>query len=190
MILVLQAHPYPDRSRANRALGRAIEGLSGVQVRSLYDLYPDFAIDVEAEQGALSACSVVVWQHPIYWYTVPALLKLWFEKVLTAGWAYGQGGRALAGKRCLWVTTTGADESGYSATGMHEHPFESFVPVVSQTAKFCGMIWLEPIIVHGAHLVSPGALDAAGARYRARLEALLADERERRAPGAETSPHV
>ena len=87
MILVVLAHPYPDRSYANRALLASLDGLAGVEVRSLYDLYPDFAIDAAAERAALAAASVVVWQHPIYWYSVPALLKLWFEKVLTPGWA-------------------------------------------------------------------------------------------------------
>jgi glutathione-regulated potassium-efflux system ancillary protein KefF len=186
MILVLQAHPYPDRSRANRALGRAIERLPDVEIRSLYDLYPDFSIDVDDEQRALSACSVVVWQHPLYWYTAPALLKLWFEKVLTLGWAYGKGGRALAGKRCLWVTTTGSDEDGYSTAGVHAHPFEAFVPVVRQTAQFCGMIWLDPIVVHHAHHLDPAEIEAAGARYRARLEALLAE----RSPAPEADGHA
>ena len=173
MILVLQAHPYPDRSRANRALGRAIAGLPGVEIRSLYDLYPDFAIDVEDEQRALAACSTVVWQHPLYWYSAPALLKLWFEKVLTLGWAYGRGGDALRGKRCLWVTTAGAPEKAYRPEGMHQHTFEEFVPVMRQTAQFCGMIWLDPIIVLGAHDLPPAELEAVGARYRARLEALI-----------------
>lgn len=186
MILVLQAHPYPDRSRANRALGLAIKDLPGVQIRSLYDLYPDFSIDVDEEQRALAACSTVVWQHPIYWYTVPALLKLWFEKVLTLGWAYGQGGRALAGKRCLWVATTGADAEGYSPAGMHAHPFSAFAPVVMQTARFCGMTWLDPIVVYGAHKITSEELEAHGARYRARLEALLRDD----APSEEASPHA
>lgn len=175
MILVLQAHPYPDRSRANRALGLAIEGLPGVAIRSLYDLYPDFAVDVEAEQRALEACSIVVWQHPLYWYSAPALLKLWFEKVLTFGWAYGPGGRALLGKRCLWVTTTGADAESYTPEGTSEHAFEAFVPAIRQTAKFCGMTWLDPMIVHGVMGMERAELEAAGARYRARLEALLAE---------------
>lgn len=176
MILVLQAHPYPDRSHANRALGRAITGLPGVEIRSLYDLYPDFAIDVEDEQRALAACSVVVWQHPLYWYTAPALLKLWFEKVLTLGWAYGRGGDALHGKRCLWVTTAGAGAAAYTPEGMHQHTFDAFVPVMRQTAQFCGMTWLDPIILHGASSMKPLELEAAGARYRERLEALLAED--------------
>jgi glutathione-regulated potassium-efflux system ancillary protein KefF len=176
MVLVIQAHPYPDRSRANRALGRAIEGLAGVEIRSLYDLYPDFSIDVESEQKALLRASTVVWQHPIYWYAAPALLKLWFEKVLLVGWAYGKGGTALHGKQCLWVVTTGADGQGYSPSGEHRFPFEAFVPVIQQTAQFCGMRWLDPILVQGAHRISLEELEAFAQRYRARLEALAREE--------------
>lgn len=172
MILVLQAHPYPDRSRANQALTDAITGLDGVTVRSLYDRYPDFDIDVPAEQAALTGARVVVWQHPLYWYAAPALLKLWFEKVLTPGWAYGPGQRALRGKRCLWAVTTGGDDDDYAPDGCHRHPFATFVPVVRQTAQFCGMTWLEPFVVHGAHTLDDAALEAAGTRYRQRLVAL------------------
>ncbi len=185
MVLVVQAHPYPDRSRANRALSRAIEGLPGVEVRSLYDLYPDFSIDVAAEQEALLRSSTVVWQHPIYWYTAPALLKLWFEKVLLVGWAYGKGGKALHGKQCLWVATTGADDRGYSSTGEHQHEFEVFVPVIQQTAQFCGMRWLEPIIVKAAHRIPLQELADFGAKYRERLEALAREERD---PGGAGAP--
>src|SRR6185312_3179560 len=114
MVLVLQAHPYPDRSRANRALAKAIEGLEGLEIRSLYDMYPDYAIDVDSEQAALLRAHTIVWQHPFYWYSAPALMKLWFEKVLAHGWAYGEGGTALHGKRCLWVVTTGAGPQAYT----------------------------------------------------------------------------
>jgi len=175
-ILVIQAHPYPSHSRANRALGQAIEGLADVEVRALYDLYPDFSIDVEDEQRALEAASVVVWQHPLYWYTAPALLKLWFEKVLTAGWAYGPDGIALRGKRCLWVVTTGGDEFDYMSSGVHQHVFDTFASVVRQTAQFCGMVWLEPLVVHGAPRLDKAELEVFGNRYRACLTALLAEE--------------
>jgi glutathione-regulated potassium-efflux system ancillary protein KefF len=181
MVLVIEAHPYPDRSRANRALGRALDGLEGVERRSLYDLYPDFSIDVPGEQAALLRASTIVWQHPIYWYTSPALLKLWFEKVLLVGWAYGRGGTALHGKQCLWVPTTGADDRGYAVDGEHAFPFQAFMPVVQQTARFCGMVWLEPLILHGAHRVSLDELQAFGVRYRARLEALVGEEVRARA---------
>jgi glutathione-regulated potassium-efflux system ancillary protein KefF len=101
MIAVLHAHPYPDRSRANRALARAVDDLPGVVVRSLYDLYPDFAIDVDAEQRVLAAAEVVVWQHPLFWYTAPALQKLWYEQVLRpAGRTARAATRSAASSAC------------------------------------------------------------------------------------------
>ena len=113
-----------------------------------------------------------MWQHPLYWYGVPALLKLWCEEVLVRGWAYGDGGTALSGKDCLWVTTTGALPDAYSDGGVHGHPFEAFVPAVAQTARFCGMHWLPiRIVVHGAHRIARrGAAPPPRTHYRARLE--------------------
>src|SRR5262245_21808967 len=173
-VLLLFAHPYPDRSRANRRLLSAAQGLAGVAVRSLYDLYPGFDIDVAAEQSALRQAQAVVWQHPMYWYTVPSLLKHWFDKVLARGFAYGQGGDALTGKRCLWVVTTGGDEAAFSPQGMHRRPLDEFSPVVEQTALFCGMHWEPPLVLHGAHRVADPVLEAAATDYRARLLALAA----------------
>src|SRR5687767_9965001 len=133
MIELIYAHPYPARSRANALLLGAVRELPEVNVRVLYELYPDFAIDVESEQERLRTATAVVWQHPIYWYSVPPLLKLWFDKVLALGFAYGKGGSALHGKRCQWVVTTGGDPPSYGAQGMHSHPFASFVAPVEQT---------------------------------------------------------
>ena len=170
-IVVLHAHPYPDRSRAGHALLDAVKDLPTVKVRSLYALYPDFSIDVEAEQAALVAADVVVWQAPLYWYSFPALLHLWIEKVLTHGWAYG-GGTAIAGKRALWVTTTGAPDSAYQPGAMHGYTFDSFIPPVAQTARFCGMEWEPPIVIHAAHRITKSALDEHARAYRERLVAL------------------
>jgi len=174
MIDLVFAHPYPNRSRANRVLLEAVRRLPGLEVRSLYDLYPDFGIDIEAEQQALTRARVVVFQHPIYWYSVPGLLKHWFDKVLAHGWAYGDGGTALQGKICQWVTTTGGDEAAFTPAGMHAFAFEAFVPPVEQTARFCGMRWESPLTLHGAHRVSEGGLKEHAQRYVERLMALSA----------------
>ncbi len=174
MIFLVFAHPYPDRSRANRRLLEAVADLERVEVRSLYDTYPMFDIDVPREQEALARADVIVWQHPIYWYTVPSLLKHWFDKVLLRGWAYGEGGTALRGKRCLWVATTGGDDDAYRPEGMHGRPFEAYAPVVEQTALFCGMRWEEPLILKGAHRVPEATLEAHAQRYRSRLASSVA----------------
>ena len=173
MILVVYAHPYPARSRACAALLAAIEGRQGLEVRSLYELYPDFDIDGDAERAALERAKLVVWVHPMYWYSAPALMKHWLDHVLIKGWAHGDGGRALAGKDCLWVTTTGGDEKAFSPEGRHAHAFEAFEPAMKQTARYCGMNWLPPIAVRGSHGVPQEALREAGTALRATLDSWI-----------------
>lgn len=171
MITLIHAHPYPARSRAVAALLAAVRDLRNVEVRSLYSLYPDFDIDAPAERGAVGRATALVLLHPLYWYTTPALLKHWFEVVLTKGFAYGEGGTALRGKTCLWAVTTG-DVTEYTGEGRHQHDFSAFTPVVEQTVRYCGMAWAEPFAVHGAHKISDAELADAAARFRKRVQAL------------------
>lgn len=175
MILVIHAHPYPSRSRGVAALLGAVRDLPGVEVRSIYDRYPTFDIDVPAEQEALSRAALVVWLHPIEWYSVPGLLKHWFDVVLSRGWAYGPEGNALRGKHCLWAVTTGGTAEAYSEQGLHERAFAEFAAPVEQTARFCGMTWLAPQVVHGVHVIDAAALAAEAAAFRARLTAFSAE---------------
>ncbi|MEO8935398.1 MAG: NAD(P)H-dependent oxidoreductase [Burkholderiaceae bacterium] len=172
-IALIYAHPYAERSLANRELLDAIGDLSFVEHRDLYDLYPDFDIDIETEQRRIAEVDIIVIQHPVYWYSMPALMKMWIDEVFALGWAYGTGGNALAGKRMQWVVTTGSDLKAYAEDGPHGHPFEIFVAPMQQTARFCGMQWLEPIVVHDSHS-DQAAVAATGQRYRQRLLDLAA----------------
>jgi glutathione-regulated potassium-efflux system ancillary protein KefF len=174
MVLVVHAHPYPARSVAGAELLAALRGVPDLEVRSLYELYPDFDIDAEAERRALERARVVVLLHPLYWYAAPAMLKHWFDVVLTKGWAYGDGGTALAGKDCLWAVTAGGEEEAFSPTGRHGRPFGDFAPAIEQTARFCGMNWLEPFVVNAARRAAPEARREAGLILRARIEERLA----------------
>jgi len=171
MILVIHAHPYPRHSRAVRALLEAIETMSGLEVRSLYDLYPDFDIDVAAEQDALARSMLIVLLHPLHWFSVPGLLKQWFDKVLERGWAYGGAGRALEGKHCLWAPTVGSDAETFQPGRTNLRLFSAYVDPIEQTARYCGMQWEEPFVVFGTLTMADAALAAAGTSLRARLEA-------------------
>lgn len=180
MICVIHAHPYPSRSRTNRALSDALRGMAGVDFRALYEDYPDFDIDVPGEQKALERARLVVWMHPLFWYSVPALMKHWIDKVLAYGWAYGEGGSALHNKHCLWVPTTGGDERDFTPSGMHAHPMAAYAPALEQTARFCGMRWEPPYVVHDAIAIGDGDLQ----RHVATLTDRLAPWREHRASQA------
>lgn len=177
-IVILYSHPYPPRSHVGKVLLAAVQDLPFVTTRTLYDRYPDFAINVDAEREAITGADVLVWQSPLYWYGVPALMTLWFEKVLAYGWAYGPGGDALVGKRVLWVTTTGGSEAEYRPGAMHGHSFDAFVPGVSQIARYCGMAWEPPIVVHHARHLSASDLAGEAATYRDRLIQLSSTEKQ------------
>ena len=152
-ILVIAAHPQLDHSRATRALMQAAAHLepARVQVRDLYALYPDYLIDVAAEQALLTKARALVWLHPVHWYSMPPLLKLWLDEVFSFGWAYGPGGRALVGKDLWLVASTGGPESSYRPDGYNRYFFDAFLHPSEQTAALVGMRWLPPLVLHGAH---------------------------------------
>jgi glutathione-regulated potassium-efflux system ancillary protein KefF len=174
-IVVLVAHPELEQSRANRRLMEAAlalqrDGPAGrVEVRDLYALYPDYLIDVAAEQEAIASARLIVWQQPIRWYAMPPLLKLWCDDVLTFGWAYGAEGTALRGKDLWLVATTGGAEESYRPTSYNRYFFDAFLPPYEQTAALCGMRFLPPLLLHGAHRASEAELAAQAATYAQRL---------------------
>ena len=195
MILIIHAHPYPSRSRATHALLQAALMLPEVTVHSLYERYPDFDIDIAAEQAALSQAQLIVWLHPLYWYSVPGMMKHYFDKVLALGWAYGgkssgkseDSGRALHGKHCLWAPSTGGDGDAYSTSGIHENEFVNFVKPIEMTARFCGMFWQPTFAVHGAHVMSDDELSAKAEAFKLRLQDWLDVHRNTLASQEKTS---
>jgi glutathione-regulated potassium-efflux system ancillary protein KefF len=174
-ILVLVAHPELEQSRANRRLlneARALQtaGPAGrFEVRDLYALYPDYLIDVGAEQAALVAARLVVWQQPIHWYGMPPLLKLWVDDVLAFGWAYGPGGTALRGKDLWLVASTGGPEDSYRPDSYNRYFFDAFLPPYEQTAALCGMRFMPPLLLHGAHKAKEADITAHAEVYAKRL---------------------
>ena len=147
-------------------------------MRDLYALYPDYLIDVAVEQAALAAAKLVVWQQPIRWYSMPPLLKLWLDDVLTFGWAYGPDGNALRGKDLWLVASTGGPEDSYRPDSYNRYFFDAFLPPYEQTAALCGMRFLPPLILHGAHKASEAELAAHAETLRAaarRLSRLAGD---------------
>lgn len=168
-ILILYAHPAPHASRVNRRLIEAARLMPNVRVHDLYETYPDFYIDVAREQALLTDADLVVFQHPIQWYSMPALLKQWIDAVLVQGWAYGEGGGALRNKDYWLAVTTGGLHESYREEGHHRHPFAAFLPPFRQTAALCGMRWLPPQIIHGARRIDDAAMAQQVASYRERL---------------------
>jgi glutathione-regulated potassium-efflux system ancillary protein KefG len=175
-VLVNFAHPVLERSRVNRRLLDAIRDLDGVTVRDLYEAYPTLHIDVACEQDLLVAHDVIVFQHPFYWYSTPALLKEWQDLVLEHGWAYGQGGTRLRGKLTFNALTTGGPQTAYRRDGYNRYTIRELLAPWDQTAHLCGMRFLAPFVVHAALRVrADDDVAEARAAYRRLLEAFRDD---------------
>jgi glutathione-regulated potassium-efflux system ancillary protein KefF len=168
--VVVLAHPQMRRSRITRTLAQAAAALPGVQVRDLYAMYPDYHVDVPAEQAALAAAQLVVLLHPVHWYSMPPLLKLWMDEVWAYQWAFGHKGTALRGKDLWLVASTGGAESAYHPNGYNRYFFDAFLPPYEQSAFLCGMRFLPPLLLHGARQVSAADLKAHAALLTQRLQ--------------------
>lgn len=169
----------------NRRLVAEAYATSGVTVHDLYEEYPDMHIDVRREKELLVAHEAVIFQHPFFWYSTPALLKEWQDLVLQHGWAYGHGGRALEGKVTFNAITTGGPEMSYNPEGYNRFTVRQLLAPYEATARLCSMRYLPPFITYGAlRMTDQAAIDAAAKQYRRLLEALAEDrlDIERAAP--------
>ena len=167
-IVVIAAHPQLDHSRATRRLMQSLP--ASVELRDLYALYPDYFVDVDAERQALRAAQLVVWLHPVHWYSMPPLMKLWLDDVFGFGWAYGPGGDALRGKDLWLAASTGGPQSSYRPDGYNRYFFDAFLHPYEQTAALVGMRWLPPLVLHGAHRADNASLDRHAALFADRLQ--------------------
>lgn len=172
-ILINFAHPAKSRSNVNVALRKAVEGLDNVTVNDLYANYPEFMIDVSREQRLCETHDIIIFQHPFYWYSTPAIMKEWLDLVLEHGWAYGSSGKALEGKIFFQAITAGGDASTYKKDGFNEFTLSELMSPYQATAKLCNMTWLPPFAVTGVHRgLEPEKVQSHAEDYRRTVIAL------------------
>ena len=172
-LLILFAHPALHKSRVNHLLLSYVQSLPGVTVNDLYESYPRFHINVAREQALLLEHDIIVFQHPFYWYSSPAILKQWQDLVLEFGFAYGTNGTRLHGKLFLTAISTGGPNSAYQRGGSNYFTIRELLAPFEQTARLCGMTYLPPFVVPGVlWMDDEHELASYASAYRRALEAL------------------
>jgi len=171
-ILIIFSHPRFEKSKTNRALLTNIGRIEGVTLNDLYEQYPDFNIDVDREKELLLTHQVIIWHHPFYMYSAPALLKQWIDLVLEHGWAHGKNGDNLKNKIIFNVITSGGTREVYAANGHNRFTIREFLFPFEQTATLCKMIYLPPFAVQGTYLLTAEALKSHVTMYHTLLERL------------------
>ena len=142
--------------------------------------------DVAAEQAKLMRADAVVFQFPLWWFALPAMLKGWFDRVFSNGFAYGlmapgaryssrYGEGRLAGKRALLSITSGGLPAHFSSRGVNGRLEDLLFPITHGTLFYAGMSVLPIFPIHGANRLAEEEFAAARDGYTARLEGLFTD---------------
>ena len=174
-ILILFAHPALEKSKVQISLLKAAQSVDGVTIHDLYEQYPDGLIDVVHEQDALTEHDIILFQHPFYWYSAPAMLKEWQDLVLEYGFAYGASGNALRGKTLANILSAGGSKNSYSTHGHNRYSIIDLLRPFEQTANLCGMNYLPPFAVHRTHDMPKENIETYAELYRQLLWKLQRD---------------
>ncbi|WP_028610834.1 NAD(P)H-dependent oxidoreductase [Paenibacillus harenae] len=141
--------------------------------------------DVTSEQQKLVAADAVIFHFPLWWFSMPAILKGWVDRVFAYGLAYGYKGEGnryrygnggLKGKRAMLSVTVGGPEIDYSPRGINGPLEQLLFPITHGTLFFSGMDVLPTHAVYGTGRITAADVDAAKVAWRSRLEHLFEDE--------------
>ncbi|ACF03716.1 Ribosyldihydronicotinamide dehydrogenase (quinone) [Rhodopseudomonas palustris TIE-1] len=140
--------------------------------------------DVRDEIDKLLWADVVILQFPLWWFSMPAILKGWVERVFACGFAYGVGEHSdkrwgnrygegvLAGKRAMLIVTTGGWEQHYGPRGINGPIDDLLFPIHHGILFYPGCEVLPPYVLYQAGRLDAGGFEAAAERLRERMRAL------------------
>ena len=135
--------------------------------------------DIRAEQERLLDADAVILQFPLWWFSMPAIMKGWVDRVLTNGFGYGSsrdwqryGNGRLAGKRAMAVVTAGAAESHLSDRGINGSFDDLMFPINHGILFYTGMDVLPPLLIDSTIRLDEAGYEKAVQRLRRRLETL------------------
>jgi glutathione-regulated potassium-efflux system ancillary protein KefG len=153
-ILIIFAHPAISESKIHKKLLEGLAENDYITLHRIYDQYPDFLIDDEREKKLLEAHDIIVWQHPLYWFSGSALLKQWMDVVLRFNWAYGPEGNALKDKWIFNAISTGDSCDTFSEGRENQCSIHDYLRPYKQTALICKMKYLPPFWVDNSYRIS------------------------------------
>lgn len=143
--------------------------------------------DVALEQAKMRRADAVVFQFPLWWYSMPAIMKGWVDRVYAYGFAYGVGEHSdrrwgkrfgegvMAGKRAMLLVTTGGWESHYGPRGINGPIEDVLFPIQHGILHYPGFDVLPPVLVHRTSRVDEARYVAITKELAARLDHLWTD---------------
>jgi NAD(P)H dehydrogenase (quinone) len=183
----VDSHDFPGATTAS-STDNGHGGLSVVAASRDGYLSHTLTEDVRAEQEKLLWADAVVLQFPLWWFSMPAILKGWVDRVFSCGFAYGTGEHnsthwgdrygegPFVGKRAMLVVTTGGMEGHYSSRGINGPMQDLLNPINHGVLFYTGFDVLPPYVVYSAARLEgqAGGYKVVADRLRERVRTLAA----------------
>lgn len=140
--------------------------------------------DIKAEIEKLLWADVLILQFPLWWFTMPAILKGWVDRVYAYGFAYGVGEHSdqrwgdrygegtLAGKRAMLIVTAGGWEEHYTARGVNGPIDDLLFPINHGILYYPGYDVLPPFVAYRIDRLGDTGFETIAERLRDRMRTL------------------
>ncbi|WP_224249355.1 NAD(P)H-dependent oxidoreductase [Hyalangium gracile] len=145
------------------------------------------APELVAEQDRLRWADLLILQFPLWWFSMPAILKGWFERVYAYGFGYGVGEHSethwgdrygegmLAGKRAMLSVTVGGWASHYGPRGVNGPMEDLLFPINHGMLFFPGFDVLRPFLVYRADKLDAAGFEVAASALERRLATIMSE---------------
>jgi NAD(P)H dehydrogenase (quinone) len=134
------------------------------------------ADDIATEIQKIAWCDLLILQFPLYWFSVPAILKGWFDRVFVPGFAFGSGKwyerGGLIGKRAMLAITMAAYPEMMAPDGLNGLLEVNLWPIQNGVLAFCGFDVLAPFVADSVPYSDDSARAGIIADYGRRLAGL------------------
>ena len=116
------------------------------------------APDIQAEIAKVDWCDLLIFNFPIFWFSVPAMLKGWIDRVFISGHFYGgkrfydKGG--MASKKAMLTLSLGGQPHMFGPEAIHGEMDELLRPIMRGSLAYCGFSVLPPFVAYHVPYIS------------------------------------
>lgn len=139
-----------------------------------------FVEEIETEQQKVEWCDLMIWQFPLWWFTVPGILKGWVDRVFAMERFYGNSrcydAGIFKGKKAVLSLTVGASQEDYLEDGFHGDLYGVLKPVHRGMLRFVGFDVLRPQVVYGPVRQTAEQREQELTRWAERLKHIFSEE--------------
>lgn len=131
----------------------AIREMDSITFVDLYREYPNLKIDQKVETDRLFDHDIIIFQFPMHWYSTPAILKEYQDRIILAEHAYSPAGKAFVSRFFFCALSTGGTTDNFGPGSRNNYSVLEFLRPQEQTMRAVGMTYLPPFVIYGARFV-------------------------------------